>query len=154
MSTDVSNARDPEQIRRMNILREKGLCYFCRQGSEEDKTLPKVWLEGRRWYLMENDFPLEGSVHHYLLIPKRHISLTHELTDMERREQANLELTLQTMLCVTGYSMFVRSGDTRFTGATLTHLHYHFLVGGVKPNDGPTDLSTVIPVVLAFKQKK
>ena len=139
----------------MQLLVEAGLCYFCKQGSEEEKTLPETWYEGKRWYVMKNDFALPGSVHHYLLVPRRHITRSFDLSHIERREQGNLEKMLANNLKVSGYSMFVRNGDTKPTGATLTHLHYHFLVGGPKPESEPIiiESETVVTVILAFKQK-
>ena len=153
-SNDIRNARDPEQIRRMKALQEKDLCYFCKQGSEEEKTLPVTIKEGAYWYVMANDFPLEGSIHHYLIVPRRHIANTFDLMTYERHEQVALEeWLLKTFLPdVTGYSSFVRSGDTKVTGATLTHLHYHYLVGGPRPKgEIKMESETVVPVVLAFK---
>jgi diadenosine tetraphosphate (Ap4A) HIT family hydrolase len=149
---DIRNARDPEQARRMKALSEAGLCYFCKQGSVEDRTLPTSIREGKYWYVMRNDFPLDGSVHHYMIVPHRHVVDVHRLTPEERVEVFDLASWLVEKLEVTGYSMFVRSGDTTLTGGTISHSHYHFLVGGPRP-EGPPDLNNVVPVVIAFKAR-
>ncbi len=148
---DLKNARDPEQARRMKALSEAGLCYFCKHGNFEDRTLPTSIHEGNCWYVMRNDFPLDGSVHHYLIIPHRHVVNTHDLSVEESAELFSLVSWLASKLQTEGYSLFVRSGDTRLTGATITHIHFHFLVGGQRP-DGPPDLKNVVPVVIAFKK--
>ncbi|MBA3733517.1 hypothetical protein H0W91_04060 [Patescibacteria group bacterium] len=152
----MDNARDPEQIRRMKALKESGRCYFCKEGSAEEKTLPVIINEGEYWYITKNDFPLDGSVHHYLIVPRRHVLQTYYLSPEERVELGGMEWWLAQDLKVSGYSMFVRSGDMSLTGATIDHCHYHFLVGGVKPEvpEGEmVPLDQVVPVVLAYKQK-
>ena len=58
---------------------------------------------------------------------------------------------LQTHLGVSGFSFFVRSGDMKYTGATLDHLHFHFLVGGPKPEN--CTLQDNILVTLGHKKK-
>lgn len=147
-----SNARDPEQARRMKALSDAGLCYFCKQGSVEERTLPTSIYQGEHWYVMKNDFPLEGSVHHYMIIPHRHMVDAYDLSPDESYELFLMVRWLVHTLEVLGYSMFVRSGDTNLTGATISHSHYHFLVGGPRP-EGPPDLKNVVPVVIAFKAK-
>ncbi len=149
---EIKNARDPEQARRMKALSEAGLCYFCKQGSIEDRTLPTSVYEGKYWYVMRNDFPLEGSVHHYLIIPHRHVVNDHELTPKESAEKTKMVKWLVNKLGVRGYSTFVRSGDMTLTAGTIDHVHHHFLVGGPRP-DGPPNLDNVIPVVIAFKAR-
>jgi len=155
---NLKNARNSEQIRRMKKLKEAGKCYFCREGDIKEGTVPLVLQDGGWWYIMKNDFPLDGSVHHYMIVPKRHITKMSEIT--EEREAAAMELFvwigwLEKALQVEGYSVaFARSGNTMFTGATLDHLHVHFLVGGPRPEKEKLDLAEdVVPVILAFKKK-
>lgn len=151
---DIQNARDPEQIRRMKALVEAGKCYFCRQGSAEEKTLPTAIEEREHFYVMKNDFPLEGSAHHYLIIPKRHLTrMTQLLMQGELAELMWMVYWLDHKLelgCA-GYSFFVRNGNTRFTGATIDHLHFHFIVGGLRPENAT--LADALPVVLGYKEK-
>ncbi len=132
---NMSNSRDPEQRRRMQKLIDAGICYFCRGGSEEEQTLPTTIHETEWWYVCPNNFPYLGSVHHYLLVPKRHMKRASELDTREIVELFELLAWLEDHLGVTGYSMFARSGDMEYTGATLDHLHFHFLVGEKKTED-------------------
>lgn len=149
---DFGNARDPEQIRRMNALKDAGLCYFCREGLEEKVPTPSVIFEKKYWYITPNNFPLEGSVHHYLIVPKRHIKDLSEISENEATELFVMMVPwFKRNLKITGYSMFVRSGNTEFTGATIDHLHFHFLVGGKKPKNAT--LQNVVPVVIAYKSR-
>lgn len=129
MKMRLENARDNEQRRRMKCLQEQGLCYFCRQGNEKDKTLPKAIHETEYWYVSKNDFPLEGSVHHYLMVSKRHVTRETELTVPEWTDLLNIMRWMEAFANTSGFSKFSRNGNLAYTGATLDHLHIHFLVG-------------------------
>lgn len=148
---NIGNARDPEQVSRMKTLQAANLCYFCKEGSLADNTLPRSINEGEYWYVMKNDFPLEGSIHHYLIVPHRHVINAEEISEVEAIELYRITSSLKLQLGITGYSMFVRSGDMTLTGATLAHVHWHFIMGGPKP-EGAT-LEDVVPVVIAYKKK-
>jgi diadenosine tetraphosphate (Ap4A) HIT family hydrolase len=150
---NIGNARDPEQKRRMEELKAKGLCYFCRQGKRDEGTAPKILHENIKWFISPNDFPLEGSVHHYLLVPKRHIKDCSEIGVEESWELFQRIIPwIKNHTQTDGYSLFVRSGNMTLTGATLDHLHFHFLVGGPKPETVryPDD---IVPVVIAYKKR-
>lgn len=150
---NFKNARNQEQIRRMKILKAAGLCYFCRKGDEEIVTTPKVIYESKYWFITPNNFPYEGSVHHYLIAPKRHIQDLSEIKFEEAGELFKKMIPwLKKKFNVSGYSIFARSGNMTFTGATINHLHLHFLVGGKKPKNAT--MENVVPVVIAYKTNK
>lgn len=141
---EMDNARHPEQLEKMLALEESGGCHFCAEGFKEHSAA--VIHEGNHWFVTANDFPYEGSVHHYLIVNKTHITRLSEIADKARVELFSVIEWLEEYLGVAGASVFVRSGDMAYTGATLDHLHFHFLVGGNKA-DNPKHLS----VVLAFE---
>lgn len=150
---NLGNARDPQQITRMKALQAAGKCYFCRQGSAADGTLAIPLHELEYWYIKPNDYPLDGSVAHYLIVPKRHLTDVSGISPEEAVELHTGAIPwLKAYCAVTGYSLFVRSGDMRFTGATLDHIHWHFLVGDTKPDNAT--LEDAVPVVIAYKKKK
>ena len=132
----LDNARDAEQIRRMEVLASRGDCHFC--GSDEEfvrkHTAPKI-RSGDHWFIVKNDFPYPGSVHHYLIVSMRHITRLEETKIGARLELFAAIAWLESHLKVTGESIFVRTGDMSYTGATLDHLHFHFLVGEKKTNE-------------------
>lgn len=149
----IDNARDPEQERRMRLLAETGQCHFC--GDISGKHTAPIIFQNLRWFVVANDFPYEGSVHHYLIVSKAHAK---KISDLFLEAQVDLFEAirwLEAHLNVTGYSMFVRSGDMSYTSATLDHLHIHFLVGVEKPNPGEKDKpETVIFAPLGYKKQE
>lgn len=125
----MKNARNPEQLRRMKKLKESKLCYFCMQGSEKEKTLPKIIYKEKYWYITKNDFPIEGSIHHYLIVPKRHIKKESEVSKTEWIELQKMIIWIEKHTKAKGFSKYSRNGDLAYTSATIDHLHIHFISG-------------------------
>lgn len=130
----IENARVPEQARRMEDLKQKGLCFFCEQNYLKVGGSPP-FITNERWYVKDNDYPYSGTVNHILIVPKRHVTRLDELN----QEEWNLLFPLLSRLKAShhepGEAMFVRSGDMRYTGGTLDHLHFHYVVGTAVGDD-------------------
>ena len=145
------NARDPEQLKRMDHLAAQIGCFFCNNNYLKigaSKAIKKT----KYWYIKKNDYPYEGSVHHYLIASKRHVTKITELSPLAWKKLLEVIRWLERHLKVKGGSIFARSGDMRYTGATLDHLHFHLLVGGPKKKDG--QLKDNILVTLGHKKKQ
>jgi diadenosine tetraphosphate (Ap4A) HIT family hydrolase len=148
----IDNAREPEQVRRMQEAQNKGVCYFCELFKEPGEE--RFLHIGKNWFVKVNDFPYPGSVHHYLIVSRDHVTDLSHVNSLSQYELFGAINYLQNILGVKGYSVFVRSGDMAYTGATLDHLHFHFLVGVEKPNPGEKDIpETVIFAPLGYKKK-
>jgi len=114
----------------MAALEQRGVCLFCRENLSEGAG-HRVFHQTTWWTLTNNRFPYSGTRLHLLLIPAVHVSDMVDLPEEARAEfwdvlgwaRQNWELTF--------YGLGVRCGDSRFTGATLEHLHLHLIVGDV-----------------------
>lgn len=128
---ELDNARDDEQKRRMEDHKKSGNCHFCPEGFVSHSS--PVIITGNYWFVAGNDFPYEGSEHHYLIVSKEHVTEIEQI-----RLNALFELhsqiipKLKQKLGVDGYSLFVRVGNMKRTAATIDHLHYHFVAGAEK----------------------
>lgn len=140
---NLENARDPEQLRRMQEHARAGKCHFCPVGFKAHKS-PVIW-NGQSWFITANDFPYEGTGYHFLIVLKEHRTA---LTDLLRKDMEELILCAIPFLVehtkAPGYSIFVRNGKMNYTGATLDHLHIHFVVGAEK--SGPQHPMIFAPV--------
>ncbi|MFZ2523571.1 MAG: HIT domain-containing protein [Minisyncoccia bacterium] len=144
----IDNARDPEQIRRMTAVAGENECYFCTDFTLHGSA-PAVW-ECDNWFIKINDFPYTGSVHHYLIVSKNHITSVGQMNAAAQLELWVAVAWLENTLGTSGASIFVRTGNMAYNGATLDHLHFHFLVG-VEKKEGETEWLTV---TLGYKQRK
>jgi diadenosine tetraphosphate (Ap4A) HIT family hydrolase len=127
MKVDLNNARDTEQLRRMTEHLANNTCHFCPEGFSKHGS--PVIFRSNLFFITANDFPYEGSVHHYLIVPNRHIENIIDITKEEWSDMHDCINYLSLKLNTKGYSIFIRSGETKITGGTLFHIHIHFVVG-------------------------
>ena len=146
---DHKNTRDPDQKKVMEELESAGICHFC-EGFASRHAKP-ILFENKHWYTAEVTWPYTGSIHHCLIAVKRHVARTTELTGEEWLGMFEVIQWLDGHFKTPGFSLFSRNGDTKYTGATIVHLHFHFLVGGPRP-EGFT-LEQALPVVLGYKAR-
>ncbi len=126
-------ARGGEQLERMRRLEEQGVCIFCPEHAQSLQREP-VERVGEHWYVTRNDFPYEGTEAHYLIVARRHVSRFEELPDEAGAELWAIRRELAQRLGAVAYATVERSGDMRFNGGSVTHLHVHFVALGVEPS--------------------
>ncbi len=129
------NARYPEQLERMRRLEREVGCFFCHGNYLKVGAAPAI-KNGKYWFVKKNDYPYEGAVCHYLIASKVHLNKITQITPKAWVELLKTISWLEKYLKVKGASLFARSGDMSYTGATLDHLHFHILVGGKKKKGG------------------
>src|ERR1700691_1780353 len=120
-------ARGEEQLRHMEELQAAGVCVFCPEHFAVYHR-EAVELSGEHWYVTRNDYPYGGTRAHYLIVPHVHVRGFEELPDaagsglwaLKRRLRAKLEEPL-------AMATVERSGDMRYNGGSVAHLHVHFV---------------------------
>jgi diadenosine tetraphosphate (Ap4A) HIT family hydrolase len=121
-------ARSEDQRRYMDELEAAGICLFC---SEQHRR--PVEIEGNHWYVKRNDYPYEGTTAHYLIVPFAHVSSFHELPDEAGAELWSLKRRLKDELDPPAVATVERSGDMRYNGGSVAHLHVHFVALDTAP---------------------
>jgi diadenosine tetraphosphate (Ap4A) HIT family hydrolase len=144
---NFDNAREEEQLRRMKEYASNNKCYLCNPTESKESIIKN----GSYWFIMKNDFPYEGSIYHYLIVSNQHIISVDEIEQDAQLELFEMIKYLKNILKeVPGFTMFVRSGDLLYTGATIDHLHFHFLVADKKHNEE----SEKLKVKLGYKRPR
>ncbi len=119
-------ARSAEQLRYMEELEASGVCIFCPEHVERYHREP-IEHRGEHWYVTRNDYPYAGTVAHYLIVPHRHVSSFDELPDEAGAELWAIRRMLKAQLDPVAVATVERSGDMRFNGGSVAHLHTHFV---------------------------
>ena len=119
-------ARGAEQLARMRSLEAEGVCIFCLEHAERLQREP-VEHTGEHWYVTRNDFPYEGTAAHYLIVARRHVSTFEELPDEAGAELWKIRRELARRTGAVAYATVERSGDMRFNGGSVAHLHVHMV---------------------------
>jgi ATP adenylyltransferase len=120
-------ARSADQRAYMAGLERDRVCIFCPQFVAEHHGRP-VEHRGEFWYITTNAYPYAGTVAHYLLVPHRHVTSFDELPDAAGAELWSLQRTLKERHAPLATATVMRSGDMRFNGGSVAHLHAHFVV--------------------------
>lgn len=119
-------ARGEQQRRRMEELQAAGICVFCPEHFQTYNPEP-VELRGEHWYVARNAYPYRGTRAHYLIVPHAHVAGFEELPDAAGAELWALKRKLHEQLRPVAVATVERSGDMRYNGGSVAHLHVHFV---------------------------
>ena len=123
---NLEAARSEQQRARMLALEDEGVCVFCPQHIDAHQPEPVEQL-GEHWYVTRNHYPYAGAVAHYLIVARRHVVSFDELPDEAGAELWRLRRELKARLGTVAYATVERSGDMRFNGGSVAHLHVHLV---------------------------
>jgi ATP adenylyltransferase len=126
-------ARSDDQRRYMEELEAAGVCLFCPEHFAEYHR-EQVEFACEHWYVTKNDFPYEGTVAHYLIVPHRHVSDFDELPDKAGAELWAIKRRLKASLAPLATATVERSGAMELNGGSVAHLHTHFVALNAAPS--------------------
>ncbi len=131
MHLDLDNARYQDQKDCMNQIIADGQSPFLPKNLAKYHSDPII-KQGKFWYITKNQWPYQNTLHHYLIISNLYWT---QITDLD--PQAGPELIEFTQwLCqhlqVPGGAICLRFGDTNYSGGTIDHLHWQFIVPNLK----------------------
>ena len=127
-------ARSEEQRATMAALEADGVCIFCPEHVGDHQRAP-VEHRGEHWYVKRNDFPYEGTVAHFLIVPWKHVTSFDELPDEAGAELWALKRQLKARLEPLAVATVERSGAMRYNGGSVAHLHVHFVALDATPDE-------------------
>jgi ATP adenylyltransferase len=119
-------ARNERQRAYMEDLAARGVCVLCPENVAREQREPIEW-SGEHWYVKKNDYPYEGARAHYLIVARRHVADFCELPDEAGAELWAIKRELQRRLRPVALATVERSGDMRFNGGSVAHLHVHLV---------------------------
>lgn len=106
-------------------IAKAGVCPFCPENianhHKNEITTKKFWLVTKSMY------PYKPTKRHFLLIHREHISHVQEISKEAWVELQTIMQELTSANDIAGGSFMMRFGDTKFTGASVTHLHAHVI---------------------------
>ena len=114
-------SRSDEQRAYMEDLEQRGICVFCPEHQRAE-----VVMEGDHFYVTRNLWPYRGTKAHWLIVPRAHVRAFDELPDEAGAELWALKRRLKGDATAT--ATVERSGDMRYNGGSVAHLHIHFVI--------------------------
>lgn len=91
--------------------------------------------DGKYWVLTENFAPYKGSKHHLLAVTKKHVQHFDTLSPAAQAELFKLVGDEARKRGIKGGALFMRFGDTDYTGGSVEHLHAQLVSGGKRGKD-------------------
>ena len=113
-------ARSDDQRAYMADLEERGICVFCREHQRAE-----IEHQGEHFYVTRNLWPYRGTREHWLIVPNAHVRAFDELPDEAGAELWAIKRRLKGDADAT--ATVERSGDMRYNGGSVAHLHIHFV---------------------------
>lgn len=116
------NARRGKYLDVIRKIGKEGVCPFCPEHLRAHHKKP-ILSTGKHWLVTENMYPYENAKFHFLLIHKKHIE---SLSEISKDAWAELHRHCKRLLRkykIPGGTVFLRFGDSRYTGSSVTHLH-------------------------------
>lgn len=124
--TNAGRPDDDTYKKVIDKIHEDKVCPFCPDNLEKYHKNPII-KQTEFWTLTTNMYPYKNSKYHFLLILKNHKNNTHELSPEEWSEIHTHTDWLASEYKLLGGTFIMRCGDTSHTGASVTHLHAHFI---------------------------
>jgi diadenosine tetraphosphate (Ap4A) HIT family hydrolase len=141
-TVNLAHARTQFQRDVMNRISKDGVCPFCEAHFLNYHTKPII-KKGKHWILTENFQPYEGTKHHLLAVSRKHATSFAELSSAAHAELLKLFGDEAKKRGIKGGAMFMRFGDTDYTGGSVEHLHAQLISGakrGKNTEPMPTSL--------------
>lgn len=106
-----------------------GVCPFCRQYFSWHPH--PVLASSANWFVTRSMQPYDNAAEHYLIIAISHME---QLTDLSGADMVEVhDLATAVAGDEGGGALLLRFGDTKWTGATVRHLHFHVVVPEIDP---------------------
>jgi ATP adenylyltransferase len=137
---DITNSGFQERGNYTDVLKKitkDGDCPFCEKNILLNHTKP-ILFKNKSWVVTTNAWPYEGTKHHFLLIVRRHIERAEDATPEEWNQLGDAYKKLCTDFKIKGATLGMRSGDTKYTGASVRHLHAQIIVGSARKENSKT----------------
>ncbi len=137
---DLANCRSNDQKHQYQQILEEGYDPF--ETVERIKKLGnEVVYENKNWIAFQNQHYTDRK-NHFVVIAKRFVTEPSELQIAEKFDLFEAYEDLTNMYDILGGMLVMRFGDTRLSGASVKHLHFHI----VEPNP-----NTSIPMFVGCK---
>lgn len=102
-------------------IAEKKICPFCSENLAKIHQRP---LDIRqRWIVTDNMYPYQPSLCHKLIIHREHIEHIEQMATDAWQELGEIIQEFTREQKIVGGTFLLRFGETKFTGASVAHLH-------------------------------
>jgi diadenosine tetraphosphate (Ap4A) HIT family hydrolase len=121
------NAKPGTKRDDMAALEAAGVCLFCPEHLASQQPVD-YWTD--HWAVTPSEYPYEGTTHHLLLVPRIHAESLLALPLYVLADFWTALSAARAAYALAHFTVAVRNGDARCTGATIRHVHVHLIQAG------------------------
>lgn len=130
---NLRHAKSGSYKKVLEKIEKSGKCPFCPGNLEFKNPILKKY---GGWLVKMSDWPYKNAQHHFIFIPERHIENFSELIAKDFEAISYLVNWAIKEYKIEGSGFAMRFGDSKFTGATVKHLHAHLIVPEIDKKTG------------------
>ncbi len=123
---DLHSARSPKYRATLEQIAQDGKCPFCPGNFLYKNSVILRRVGG--WVAVRNMHPYANARVHLLIVSTKHLEQFTELSVNDFVSIKKLVSWAMVRFRIRGGAFTMRFGDTRYTGATVCHLHGHLIV--------------------------
>lgn len=131
---NLDNARLSEQRQVMEDIDRNRECPFCPEYLDKYHK-QEILKKGAHWILTRNQWPYKNTDVHLLAIAAYHAEKLSDLHEGSFNELQDYMIWAEKEFQVNAGGLAMRFGDTSCSGATVKHLHAHFIVPSIDKPD-------------------
>ena len=139
---NIAHARTQFQKETMARIERDRVCPFCEKNLLTYHTKP-ILKKGKHWTLTTNFQPYKGTKLHLLAVSRKHTTRFEDLSPAAHHELFALFAKELQKKKIRGGALFMRFGNTDYTGGSVEHLHAQ-LVSGTKRGDDREPIITYL----------
>jgi diadenosine tetraphosphate (Ap4A) HIT family hydrolase len=122
---NIKNARSGEYEAVIKEIATTGKCPFCPENFKYHKK--PIYKKRNGWFLTNNSWPYKNAKSHLIILGDKHKENFLELTDKDLASVRFLTNWAIKNWKIKGGALSMRFGDTDYTGASVSHIHFHII---------------------------
>lgn len=123
---DTRYAKSSKYLATLKQIEARGVCPFCPEHFVFH-TRPILRQQGD-WFITRNFRPYPGTRLHLIVVRRYHAERLRDLTPQDFVDLQRLVQWAERTFKIQGGGITMRFGNTRYTGATVCHIHAHLIV--------------------------
>lgn len=122
---NLANARAGEYKRVIGEIAKTGKCPFCLENFKYHKNPILKWRGD--WFVTEGSWPYKNAKVHLIILGEKHCDNLLQLKKSDFEAILYLVKFGIKKFKIKGGALAVRFGNTNYTGASVSHLHFHLI---------------------------
>lgn len=128
---NIKNAKSKEYKKVIEEIAKTDKCPFCKENFKYHKK--PIYKKKNGWFLTNNTWPYKNAKYHLLILGDGHKENFSEINKKDFESISYLANWAIKKWKIKGGGFTMRFGNTNYTGATVSHIHFHIISPEIEP---------------------